>query len=163
MPRWAPAARRFRGLRATRSVAALDAPAARRVGWWSETSITAQATLTNNANYGESGDREGDLIIELIPAWNFHREGARLRVDGFVSLDMLGYVEGTQTSRILPQANVLANLEAIENLFFIDGSIVANQSVRQSVSAARGVLVDQQPVHVRAGTARAVPQGQHRP
>ena len=101
----------------------LDVPAAHRVGWWSETSITAQATLTNNANYGDVGAREGDLIIELTPAWNFHRAGARLRVDGFVSLDMIGYVEGTQTSRILPQANVLANLEAIENLFFIDGSI----------------------------------------
>ena len=42
---------------------------------------------------------------------------------------MLDYVDGTQTSRILPQVDVLANLEAVENLFFIDGSVVANQSL----------------------------------
>lgn len=100
-----------------------------RIGWWSEASITAQATLTNNANYGSTADREADLILQLIPEWNFHRTGARLRVDGFVSLDMLQYVNQVQTSRILPQANVLANLEAIENLFFIDASIQANQSI----------------------------------
>jgi len=109
--------------------------AARRVGWWSETNITTQATLTNNANYGESNLREGDLIIELTPGWNFHREGARLRVNGSVSLDMIGYINGVQTSRILPQADVLATLEAIENLFFIDTSILANS--RSSIRFCR--------------------------
>ena len=107
----------------------IDVPAPGRVGWWSETSITTQATLTNNANYGESEVREGDLIIQLIPTWTFHREGAQLRVAGSVALDMLGYVNGVQTSSILPQANILANLEAIENLFFVDASIVVDQFV----------------------------------
>jgi uncharacterized protein (PEP-CTERM system associated) len=109
----------------------LETTAPRRggLGWWTETSITAQATATNNANYGQSTDREGDVILELIPAINFNREGARLRVNGFVSLDMLAYVQGTQADRILPQADVIANLEAVENLFFIDGAITANQAV----------------------------------
>ena len=103
--------------------------AALGVGWWNEFSITTQATLTNNANYGTSGVREGDLILELIPRWNFHREGARLRVAGSVALDMLGYVNGVQVSSILPQANILANLEAIDNLFFVDASILVDQQV----------------------------------
>jgi uncharacterized protein (PEP-CTERM system associated) len=107
----------------------IDVPSRGRAGWWSETSITTQATATNNANYGESQVREGDLIIQLVPAWNFHRGAARLSVDGSVSLDMIGYVWGVQTSRILPQADVRANLEAIENLFFIDASVLANQSI----------------------------------
>ena len=109
----------------------LDLQAAGRpgLGWWNEFSITTQATLTNNANYGTSGVREGDLILELIPTWNFHREGARLRVDGSVALDMLGYVNGVQVSSILPQANILANLEAIDNLFFVDASILVDQLV----------------------------------
>ena len=108
-----------------------ESPVARRgaLGWWTEASITGQATLTNNANYGESTVREGDLILELIPALRFNREGARLRVNGAVSLDMLHYVDGTQTDRILPQVDILANLEAVENLFFIDASVVANQAV----------------------------------
>ena len=108
-----------------------EPPVVRRgaLGWWTEASITGQATLTNNANYGESTVREGDLILELIPALRFNREGARLRVNGAVSLDMLHYVDGTQTDRILPQVDILANLEAVENLFFIDASVVANQAV----------------------------------
>ena len=42
---------------------------------------------------------------------------------------MLAYLGGTQVNRILPQASVLANLEAAENLFFIDASFIANQQV----------------------------------
>ena len=109
---------------------AAGAPAPRRgaLGWWTGTSLTTQATLTNNSNYGVSAEREGDLIIELTPSFSFNREGSRLRVNGFISLNMLAYVNGTQANEILPQASVLANLEAIENLFFIDASVIANQS-----------------------------------
>jgi uncharacterized protein (PEP-CTERM system associated) len=98
-------------------------------GWATEASVTAQATLTNNANYGESGVRQGDLVLELIPALNFNRVGGRFRVDGFIALDMLAYVNGTQVSSILPRANILANLEAIDNLFFIDASFAVDQEV----------------------------------
>ncbi len=98
-------------------------------GWATEASFTAQATLTNNANYGESSVRAGDLVLEFIPALNFNRQGGRLRVDGFVALDMLAFVDGTQASSILPRANILANLEAIDNLFFVDASFFVGQSV----------------------------------
>ncbi len=97
--------------------------------WVTETSFRTQATLTNNANYGDLGPREGDLILEFAPAWRFNRQGGRLRVDGAVSLDMIGYVDGTQANRILPRANVLANLEAIDNLFFIDAALFVDQQV----------------------------------
>jgi uncharacterized protein (PEP-CTERM system associated) len=97
--------------------------------WATEASFTAQATLSNNANYGLSDVRQGDLILEFIPMLRFNREGARLRVNGFVALDFLGYVDGTQVSSVLPRADILANLEAIENLFFVDASLFAGQSV----------------------------------
>ena len=73
--------------------------------------------------------RAGDLVLEFIPALSFNRQGGRLRVDGYVALDMLAYVDGTQVSSILPRANILANLEAIDNLFFVDASLFAGQSV----------------------------------
>jgi uncharacterized protein (PEP-CTERM system associated) len=97
--------------------------------WATEASFTAQATLTNNANYGSSATRAGDLILEFIPGLSFNREGARLRVNGYVALDMQYYVDGTQVNSILPNANILANLEAIDNIFFIDASLFAGQSV----------------------------------
>ena len=71
----------------------------------------------------------GDLVLEFIPALNFNRQGGRLKVDGYVALDMLAFVDGTQASSILPRANILANLEAIDNLFFVDASLFAGQSV----------------------------------
>ena len=117
----------FRGLRLP-GRGGIDVGAPGRAGWWSSTSITTRATATNNANYGESAAREGDLIIDLIPG-GISPVGCAAARRWLRLARMIGYVWGVQTSRILPQANVLANLEAIENLFFIDGSVVANQSI----------------------------------
>ena len=97
--------------------------------WNIDPSIEAQVTLTNNANYENEAQREGDLVFSLLPAVGFSREGPRLRVAGAASLNMIGYADGTQTSRMLPQANVLANLEAIDQLFYIEAALRANQSV----------------------------------
>jgi len=98
-------------------------------GWQTEASIGAQATVTTNANYESSSASESDVILNLFPAIRFSREGGRFRVDGGASLNMIGYVQGTQTSRILPQADVFAELEAIERLFFIEGELIVNQEL----------------------------------
>lgn len=112
-------------------VPGVEGPALRRgnQAWVTETSFRTQATLTNNANYGEAGSREGDLILEFVPEWRFNRQGGRLRVDGTVALGMIGYVDGTQASSILPRASVVANLEAIDNFFFIDAALSVDQQV----------------------------------
>ncbi len=97
--------------------------------WIIEPSIETQATFTNNANYDTGAQRESDLIFNVLPHVSFSREGPRLRVNGSASLNAIGYVDGTQTSRLLPQANILANLEAIDRFFFVDASLLANQEV----------------------------------
>lgn len=97
--------------------------------WNVDPSIEVQATLTNNANYDTGAQREADLIFNVLPAVSFVREGPRLRLNGSASLNVIGYTAGTQTSRILPQANILANLEAIDRLFYIDAALLANQDV----------------------------------
>lgn len=97
--------------------------------WIIDPSIEAQATLTNNANYDTGAQREADLVFNLLPAVAFSREGPRLRLNGAASLNLIGYADGTQSSRVLPQANVLANLEAIDNLFYLEAALLANQEV----------------------------------
>ena len=97
--------------------------------WDIDPSIRAQATLTNNANYDSGSQREGDLLLNVVPGVGFSREGPRLRVNGAASLNFITYAEGTQTSRVLPQANIFANLEAIERLFYIEAALRANQEV----------------------------------
>jgi uncharacterized protein (PEP-CTERM system associated) len=97
--------------------------------WHTEASVSAQATLTDNANYGAGGDKESDLILNIFPAIRFNREGGRLRMDGTAAVNMIGYVQGSQTSRIFPQVSILAELEAIERIFFIEGAVIANQEL----------------------------------
>ena len=97
--------------------------------WNIGSSVETQATLTNNANYDSGAQSEGDVIFSVRPAVSFSREGPRLRVAGAASLNALWYVDGVQTNRVLPQANILANLEAIDQLFFIEAALVANQQV----------------------------------
>ena len=94
-----------------------------------EPSIETRATLTNNADFDTGSQREADLVFNVLPAISFLRDGPRLRVAGSAALNFIGYADGTQTSRILPQANILANLEAIERLFFVEAALVANQDV----------------------------------
>lgn len=106
----------------------LLAPSRGAQGWATDASFTAQATLTNNANYGDLTERQGDLILQFIPSLSFSRAGGRFRTSGNVSLNFLGYVDGTQANSVLPSANILANLEAVDNFFFIDGAIFAGQS-----------------------------------
>ena len=57
------------------------------------------------------------------------REGPRLKVNGSASLDMIGYAKDTQTSRIFPQADILANYEAVERFFYIEAALLANQEL----------------------------------
>ena len=97
--------------------------------WIIEPSIAAQATLTNNATYDTGSQREADLITNVLPAVSFTRVGPRLQVNGTASLNVIGYANGTQTSRILPQANILANLEAIDRLLYFEAALVTNQEV----------------------------------
>ncbi len=97
--------------------------------WSVSPSIEAGATLTNNANYDTGAQREADLIFNVAPGVTFSRDGPRLRVNGSASLNVIGYASGTQTSRVLPQADVLANLEAVERFFFIEAALRANQEV----------------------------------
>ena len=94
-----------------------------------EPRVEAQATLTNNANSDSGGVREGDLILSVTPAVSFLREGPRLRVNGSASLNIIGYADGTQPNRIFPQADILANYEAVERLFYIEAELLANQSL----------------------------------
>jgi uncharacterized protein (PEP-CTERM system associated) len=108
---------------------AVVAGAATAQVWHSEVRIGGQVTITDNANFESGTAKESDVIINVFPAIRFTRDGGRLRIDGAAALNLVGYVQGTQTSRMLPQANILAELEAVERFFFVEGEIVVNQDL----------------------------------
>ncbi len=67
-----------------------------------------------------------------------------------------GYVDGVQTNRVLPQANILANLEAIDQLFFIEAALRRQPVSIESVFADVSCRLDVQQVHLCAGQGLAV-------
>ncbi|MEW5879360.1 MAG: TIGR03016 family PEP-CTERM system-associated outer membrane protein [Pseudomonadota bacterium] len=97
--------------------------------WTVDTSVTAQATVTDNSAFEESRlEGPNDVVLTVAPSATFRREGARLRASGTVGLSAAHYVDGTQAGRLVPAGNVGATLEAIERSFFIDATAVVTQT-----------------------------------
>jgi uncharacterized protein (PEP-CTERM system associated) len=107
----------------------LSAGSALAQTWRTEAFVGGQVTITNNANFEDSTNRDGDVILNVEPGIRFSREGGRLRLNGFASVNAIGYVQGTETSRLLPRAAILGELEAIERFFFIEGGLNVNQEL----------------------------------
>src|SRR5262245_1739643 len=82
--------------------------------WSLEPALESRATWTDNAAFDQSGQKQSDTLIELIPSLNLRGEGKRLRILGKVGADVLTYVNGTRDQRVLPHVDLTANLEAIE-------------------------------------------------
>jgi uncharacterized protein (PEP-CTERM system associated) len=85
--------------------------------------VTGSATWTSNANFGSGQDEESDTIVELAPGAAIDVRGARYLLSGSIVLDGLYYVGGTQRDRVLPYADLLGRLEAVESLVFVEGAI----------------------------------------
>ncbi len=118
-------------------------------GGATDVSFTAQATLTNNANYGASNVRQGDLILEFIPALELPPRGGaaarrRLRLARLPRLCRRHAGEQHPAAGQHP-GEPRGDRQSVLRRWIDLGRPVG----RQSVPAALGVLVDQQPVHVR--------------
>jgi uncharacterized protein (PEP-CTERM system associated) len=97
--------------------------------WSIEPSVTTQATATDNSTFEESRvEGLNDVVFTVAPTVTFRREGARLRAAGTLGLSAAHYLDGTQSGRLVPAANVGATLEAIERNLFIDAAVVITQT-----------------------------------
>lgn len=97
-----------------------DAQAAR---WFGTRSISGQVTATSNAAFQASGSEQADVIVEVTPRVGFRAEGGRFSAGGSLAVTASHYLARSATDRLAPTADVFARLEAIENFFFIDGSL----------------------------------------
>lgn len=95
--------------------------------WTLEPSINTQLTWTNNSLLG-TGDVQDDTILEIRPRLKILGEGARLRVSGSIALNGLTYLNGTQSSRVLPEGDLNARLEAVERWLYIEAGARAAQT-----------------------------------
>lgn len=94
--------------------------------WRIEPAAETQLQWTSNSDFGRSQGKE-DTILQVKPKLTIRGEGARLNISGTVGLDGVAYVNRTQDSRIAPQADVTARLEAVERLFYVEAGYRATQ------------------------------------
>lgn len=95
--------------------------------WKFRLSGATTVTATNNANLAPSGQRDADLILQVTPAINVSRAGARLRVDAAYAPSAFIYVNESRNSGVTNTLAARANLEAVENFFFVDAAANASR------------------------------------
>lgn len=89
--------------------------------------VGSELAWTNNAALG-SATALDDTVVSIRPRLELRAEGPRLRFGGTAALNAIAYVDGTQNSRVLPEADLGARLEAVERLFFIEAALRASQT-----------------------------------
>jgi uncharacterized protein (PEP-CTERM system associated) len=95
--------------------------------WRLEPTLETTATWTDNVALEDRASAQDDTILELVPGIVVRGEGRRLRVSGGLSLRALTYANGTRDDRLLPTADLSANLEAVERILFLDARVVSRQ------------------------------------
>src|SRR5262245_14483050 len=94
--------------------------------WTLDPYVDARVTWSDNMEFTPSG--RSDTLLEATPGIILRGEGRRFRIAGQAAVTGQVYTEGTLDNRMLPEASLTANLEAIENFFFVDGGITARQT-----------------------------------
>lgn len=84
-----------------------------------ELGVGTDLTWTSNSSFGVA-DGESDTALQVQPRIRMRSEGARVRVNGTAAVSAVTYANGTQRRRTDPTADILARLEAIERLFFVE-------------------------------------------
>lgn len=90
-------------------------------------SLAVTETLTNNVNLASGSLRQGDLVTELVPQVRVFEKGARSTFSGFLAAPTLLYVHTSQHDTVYPNVELLGNVEAVEQFFFIDAAVSVSQ------------------------------------
>jgi uncharacterized protein (PEP-CTERM system associated) len=119
------------------AVAVAAAGAHAQEGWRVEPYLTVRETFTNNVNLAPSGQQQSDAITELTPGVRIDGNGPRVQLNGTVQAQTLWYARtGDQNNVVYPQVNLRGRVDAVEDFFFVDGSIAATQQYFSPLGAA---------------------------
>jgi len=100
--------------------------------WTIEPGISSQLTWTSNALFGADTQAHSDTILDVRPRISIRAEGGRLRLAGAIALNGIAYADHTLPSRVLPEGDVSARLEAVERWFFLEASARAVQTSNEA-------------------------------
>src|SRR5258706_10284370 len=123
-----------------------------------EPTIGVQEVLTDNVNLAPSGSKEGDLVTVLIPGLRLNEKSARASLTGTVNLPILLYARtGGQNNDVLPDANLIGNVEALEKFLYIEGAVSVQQTYFNPFGAQPVGLASATGNRYQAGSYRASP------
>lgn len=89
--------------------------------WKPSLSVSGTSTLTDNARLAPEGREEADLLNLVTPTLGVNKDGARLKVNARYSPTLLWYTGGSVASSVRNTLLSNANLEVIDNFFYVDG------------------------------------------
>lgn len=95
--------------------------------WIADVGMSSQIEFTSNALLGQA-DARGDAILDIRPHIRLFGEGGQFKFSGSATLDGIAYLNHTQPSRIQPQADLTASLEAVPRLVFFEAGLRAFQT-----------------------------------
>jgi uncharacterized protein (PEP-CTERM system associated) len=91
--------------------------------------IGLEEVLTDNVALAPSGSEQGDLVTVITPGLRVNEKGARASLTGELDLPILLYARtGGQNNTVLPQANLLGQVEALEKFLYIEGAVSVQQT-----------------------------------
>lgn len=138
---------------AAATTAAVLPLAAHAQKWSVESGVGAQLTWSSNPELGTTNAVSNDTVLDVKPHIAIRAEGARLKVVGTAALNAITSANGTVASRVLPEADITARLDAISRFLYIDAGARATQTSLNPFGA--------RPV-VTANTANTLTTGQLR-
>lgn len=89
--------------------------------------VVTQSTWTSNAELSAPGAQAEDWIVEVAPSVLINTRGARAKLVGEVGASAIHYVRDTARDQVQPRARLMGNLEAVERLLYVDGSVVTTR------------------------------------
>jgi len=98
-------------------------------------SVDTMLTYTTNTAYGSGKNGDADFLVLVSPAINFEAQSTRLHLEGKVELDSFSYLQHTQPSRVLPQADIKSNLMLVERLAGVDAALVTRRTTANSFAS----------------------------
>jgi uncharacterized protein (PEP-CTERM system associated) len=114
-----------------------------------EPSLEANVVVTDNSRIGTSTSPAKDAIIGLTPGLKVTHRGARLRVDGDVSLRLLDYVKDTLDDSAFVRGKLAVSADVIEQWLHVDTSVSADQTSSDPFSLQQGATVTSEELTTR--------------
>ena len=113
-------------------------------GWNFSAWASATQTYTTNVDYSARSQAESDFVTSFSAGMNIAGEGGgkRLKLTGSASLAQQLYIGRAQDNSFVPNVNLSAKLEAVENFAYVDAQAFVSQTFQSPFGAQPDNIVN---------------------